>query len=199
MEDAAPVAPVVQKRPLENEVEPPVTPVKPATGSQASTPLSVLSVQTPSPLKSSAPTSTGPGSTESAHGQAPSPHKVSASDSTQQPAKRRRFTSQEKEAQRLDKEAKTKAREEKKAQREAEDKLKAEHKAHKEEEKRKKNEERGEKKRLKEEEQQRLEEDKAKKARVRPPSRFQMLTILGMSCHHSDTLYLPFRAPLTQQ
>ncbi|KNG47780.1 chromatin assembly factor 1 subunit a [Stemphylium lycopersici] len=165
MEDPAPVAPVTQKRSLEDEVEPPVTPVKPATDSQASTPLSVLSVETPSPLRSSAQTSTGPGSNKSANGQAPSPQNASTSTSTQQPAKRRKFTSQEKEAQRLDKEAKAKAREEKKAQKEAEDRLKAEQKAQKDEEKRKKNEERDEKKRLKEEEQQRLEEEKAKKAR----------------------------------
>jgi hypothetical protein len=76
---------------------------------------------------------------------------------------------QEKEAQRLEKEAKAKAREEKKAQKEAEDKIKAEQKAQKEEEKRKKNEERDEKKRLKEEEQQRLKEEEAKKARVSRP------------------------------
>lgn len=198
MEDPAPVAPVPQKRPLEDEVEPPVTPIKPTTDSQASTPLSVLSVETPSPLKSSAQTSTGPGSNKSADGQAPSPQNASTSTSTQQPAKRRKFTSQEKEAQRLEKEAKAKAREEKKAQKETEDRLKAEQKAQKDEEKRKKNEERDEKKRLKEEEQQRLEEERAKKARVSLPSRFEMLHILGMSCHHFITVYsLPSTANST--
>ncbi|EMD67341.1 hypothetical protein GGP41_007249 [Bipolaris sorokiniana] len=157
MEDPAPVAPVPQKRPLEDEVEPPITPAKSTTNSQASTPLSVLSVQTPSPLKSSAPSSTGPNS-KSADGHGLSNTDVATSSSTQQAAKRRRLTTQEKEAQRLEKEAKAKAREEKKAQKEAEEKLKAE-------EKRKKHEERDEKKRIKEEEQQRLEEEKAKKAR----------------------------------
>lgn len=158
MEDPTPVAPVPQKRPLEDEVEPPITPAKSTTSSQASTPLSVLSVQTPSPLKSSAPISTGPNS-KSADGHGLSNTDVATSSNTQQAAKRRRLTTQEKEAQRLEKEAKAKAREEKKAQKEAEEKLKAE-------EKRKKHEERDEKKRIKEEEQQRLEEEKAKKARV---------------------------------
>ncbi|USP72958.1 hypothetical protein yc1106_00232 [Curvularia clavata] len=157
MEDPTPVAPVPQKRPLEEEVEPPITPVKPTTDSQASTPLSELSVQTPSPFKSSVPSSTGPNSNQHTDG--------AASNNTQQPAKRRKLTTQEKEAQRLEKEAKAKAREEKKAQREAEEKLKAEQKAQRDEEKRKKNEERDQKKRIKEEEQQRLEEEKAKKAR----------------------------------
>lgn len=165
MEDPTPVAPVPQKRPLEEEVEPPITPVKPTTDSQASTPLSELSVQTPSPLKSSAPSSTGPNSNKPSDGNALSAQSATLNN-TQQPAKRRRLTTQEKEAQRLEKEAKAKAREDKKAQKEAEEKLKAEQKAQRDEEKRKKNEERDEKKRIKEEEQQRLEEEKAKKARV---------------------------------
>ncbi|KAG9193206.1 hypothetical protein G6011_03241 [Alternaria panax] len=154
MEDPTAVAPVPQKRPHENdEVEPSIsTPVK-QIRSEASTPLSVLSVQTPSPLRSSAPSSNAP---DSSNASAPA---------ASQPAKRRKLTSQEKEAQRLEKEAKAKAREEKKAQKEAEEKAKAEQKAQKDEEKRKKNEERDEKRRLKEEEQQRIEEDKAKKAR----------------------------------
>ena len=155
------MAPILQKRPREEDDAPISTPVKPMD-SAASTPLSVLSVRTPSPSphKSSAPGSTA------AH--FPSSQIVPAPTSSQ-PAKRRKLTSQEKEAQRLEKEAKAKAREEKKAQNEAEDKIKAEQKAQKEEEKRKKNKERDEKKRLKEEEQQRLEEEKAKKARVSRP------------------------------
>ncbi|KAF1835352.1 hypothetical protein BDW02DRAFT_568087 [Decorospora gaudefroyi] len=146
MEDPTLLPPIPQKRPLEDDIEPPVsTPVKPVIKSTASTPLSVLSVQTPSPRKSRAPSSTVPNSS------------VPATASSQ-PAKRQKLTSQEKEA-------KTKAREERKAQKEAEDKIKAEQKAQKDEERRKKNEERDEKKRLREEEQQRLEEEKAKKAR----------------------------------
>ncbi|CAI9628383.1 unnamed protein product [Alternaria burnsii] len=154
MEDPTPVAPVPQKRPHENDdTEPSIsTPVK-QIHSEASSPLSVLSVQTPSPLKSSAPNSNAP---DNSNASAPT---------TSQPAKRRKLTTQEKEAQRLEKEAKAKAREERKAQKEAEEKVKAEQKAQKDEEKRKKNEERDEKKRLKEEEQQRIEEEKAKKAR----------------------------------
>ncbi|KAF2852028.1 hypothetical protein T440DRAFT_393703 [Plenodomus tracheiphilus IPT5] len=153
MEDSTPAAPTAQKRPLEEDVAP-STPLK-AIRSEASTPLSVLSVlsvQTPSPLRGSAPTSTAPTSTDTAQ-------------STSQSAKRRKLTSQEKEQQRLEKEAKAKAREDKKAQREAEDKLKAEQKAQKEEEKRKKAEERDEKKRQKEEEAQQKEEEKLKKER----------------------------------
>lgn len=164
MEDPAQVAPIAQKRSLEEDVEP-STPVK-AIRSEASTPLSVLSVQTPSPLKGGTPISTAPAVADTAH-------------TTTQPAKRRKLTSQEKEEQRLEKEAKAKAREdkkaqkeaeeklkaEKKAQREAEDKLKAEQKAQKEEEKRKKAEERDEKKRQKVEEAQQKEEEKLKKER----------------------------------
>jgi chromatin assembly factor 1 subunit A len=160
MEDPTPVAPVPQKRPHESDdTEPSIsTPVK-QIHSEASSPLSVLSVQTPSPLKSSAPNSNAP---DNSNASAPT---------TSQPAKRRKLTTHEKEAQRLEKEAKAKAREEKKAQKEAEEKVKAEQKAQKDEEKRKKNEERDEKKRLKEEEQQRIEEEKAKKARVSQTSR----------------------------
>ncbi|KAI4683501.1 uncharacterized protein J4E88_004677 [Alternaria novae-zelandiae] len=155
MEDPTPIAPLPQKRPHtdDDDVEPTVSTPSKQIRSEASTPLSILSVQTPSPLKSSAPSSTAPNSSNVS---APTPS---------QPAKRRKLTSQEKEAQRLEKEAKAKAREEKKAQKEAEEKVKAEQKAQREEEKRKKNEERDEKKRLKEEEQQRVEEEKAKKAR----------------------------------
>ncbi|KAH6882341.1 chromatin assembly factor 1 subunit A-domain-containing protein [Alternaria rosae] len=156
MEDPTPIAPLPQKRPHtddDDDVEPTVSTPPKQIRSEASTPLSVLSVQTPSPLRSSAPTSTAPNSSNVS---APTPS---------QPAKKRKLTSQEKEAQRLEKEAKAKAREEKKAQKEAEEKVKAEQKAQRDEEKRKKNEERDEKKRLKEEEQQRVEEEKAKKAR----------------------------------
>ncbi|KAF1941180.1 hypothetical protein EJ02DRAFT_512591 [Clathrospora elynae] len=162
MEDPTPIPPIPQKRPLEEDESPISTPVKATISSTASTPLSVLSVQTPSPPKRSAPRSAGPDSSNNAI--TLSPPSVPASSSTQS-AKRRKLISQEKEAQRLDKEVKAKAREEKKAQKEAEDKLKAGQKAQKEEEKRKKNEERDEKKRLKEEEQQRAEKDKAKKER----------------------------------
>ncbi|KAI8933215.1 hypothetical protein NX059_009850 [Plenodomus lindquistii] len=150
MAELSQAPPMAQKRPLEEDVEP-TTPTK-AIRSEASTPLSVLSVQTPSPLKSSAPASTAPAN-------------AATPQSTTQPAKKRKFTSQEKEEQRLEKEAKAKAREEKKAQKEAEDKLKAEQKAQKEEEKRKKAEERDEKKRLKEEEAQQKEEERLKKER----------------------------------
>lgn len=164
MED--PIAPASQKRPREDDDEPTVTtPVK-ATKSEASTPLSVLShIQTPSPLKSTAPSSTLP-----------------ATSSTSQPAKRRKLTQKEKDDQRIEKEAKAKARAEKKAQKDAEDKVKAEQKAQKEEEKRskeeekrKKIEERDEKKRQKEEEQQQREEEKAKKERV------SLLSVLCLS------------------
>lgn len=153
MEDPTANPSVPQKRSFVDDVELPMTPVK-AIRSEASTPLSVLSVQTPSPFKSIAPGSTAPDNNNS------------VLDSSAQPAKRRKLTQQEKEDQRLEKEAKVKAREEKKAQKEAEDKLKAGQKAQKEEEKRKKMEERDEKKRQKDEEQQQKEEDKLKKERV---------------------------------
>jgi chromatin assembly factor 1 subunit A len=157
MEDPTPIAPAPQKRSREEDEAPISTPVKPMN-STVSTPLSVLSVRTPSPSphKSSVPSSTA---------NVPSSQTVPVPTSSQ-PAKRRKLTLQEKEAQRLEKETKVKAREEKRAQKEAEDKAKAEQKAQKEEEKRKKNEERDEKKRLREEEQQRIEEEKAKKAKV---------------------------------
>ncbi|KAJ4377455.1 hypothetical protein N0V83_000280 [Neocucurbitaria cava] len=163
MESQSPRSPTPQKRPLEEDTEAPFsTPVK-AIRSEASSPLSVLSqIQTPSPVKGTAPNSTAP--TSSNH--ALSSQTVPASSGTPQPAKRRKLTQQEKDDQRLEKEAKAKARADKKAQKEAEDKLKAEQKAQKEEEKRKKNEERDEKKRQKEEEQQQKEEEKAKKERV---------------------------------
>ncbi|CAE7186870.1 hypothetical protein P3342_008628 [Pyrenophora teres f. teres] len=157
MEDPTHVAQPPQKRSLEEDEPIVATPVK-QTRSEASSPLSVLSMQTPSPQKASDPNSTVP-----TNGQTPS--SIPTPSSTQQPTKRRKLTSQEKEAQRLEKEAKAKAREEKRAQKEADERLKAEQKAQRDEEKRRKNEEQDEKKRLKEEKQQRLEEEKAKKAR----------------------------------
>ncbi|KAF2125543.1 hypothetical protein P153DRAFT_370197 [Dothidotthia symphoricarpi CBS 119687] len=168
MEDPTPVVPVPHKRPLEDEVEPPVSTPTKSIRSEASTPLSVISnIQTPSPFKNVTPHTTAPdNSSASAVGNAtPTPN-------TQQSSKRRKLTQKEKEDQRLEKEAKAKARDEKKAQKEAEDKLKAEQKAQKEDEKRLKEEEkqkaqreRDEKKRQKEEEQQQKEEEKAKKER----------------------------------
>ena len=158
MEDPAP-APVLQKRPREDE--PPVsTPVK-QIRSGSSTPLSILSVATPSPIK------------ESPSNDAPSSQTAPASSSTQQPAKRRKLTQKEKDGQRLEKEAKAKAREDKKALKEAEDRLKAE-------EKQKKMDEREEKKRQKEEEQRAKEEEKAKKERVSVPREGAGNTLQGL-------------------
>jgi chromatin assembly factor 1 subunit A len=149
MEAPTPPAPIPQKRPLDEDVEPCITtPVK-APRSETSSPLSVRSVQTPSPFKPSATQNTSISSGDSAL----------ASSAAQQPAKRRRLTQKEKDDQKLEKEAKAKARAEKKAQKEAEDKLK-------EEEKQKKADEREEKRKQKEEEQQQKEEEKAKKERV---------------------------------
>jgi chromatin assembly factor 1 subunit A len=168
MENSTPPELISQKRPLEDDVEPSVsTPVK-AIRSEASTPLSVLSVQTPSPMKqNAAPETTAPGNGNVGSSQAV------PSSSSGQPAKRRKLTQQEKEDQRLEKEAKAKALADKRAQKEADEKLKAEQKAQREEEKRlkdeekqKKTEEREEKRRQKEEEQRLKEEEKAKKERV---------------------------------
>lgn len=156
------MSPLPQKRPFEGEAEPSVsTPVKPIR-SEASTPLSVLSVQTPSPMR--AATSGSTDLANSTRDVASSGLAPAAPDA--QPAKRRRLTQQEKEDQRLEKETKAKARAEKKAQKEAEEKLKAEQKAQKDEEKRKKNEERDEKKRQREEEHNQKEEERLKKERV---------------------------------
>ena len=159
MED--PIAPVSPKRPREDDDEPSFsTPVK-AMNSAASSPLSVVSnIRTPSPLKSTTPSSIAPSASLSQAAPA-------SSSSTPQPAKRRKLTQKEKDDQRLEKEAKAKARADKKSQKDAEDKLKAEQKAQKEQEKRKKAEQRDEKKRQKEEKQQLKEEEKAKKERVR--------------------------------
>jgi chromatin assembly factor 1 subunit A len=156
MEDPTPATPVPQKRPLEEDIEAPVTtPIK-ANNSTSSSPLSVLSMQTPSPLKFT-PSLAVPGNTNGL---------VATASPAQQPAKRRKLTQKEKDDARLEKEAKAKAREKKRAQKEAEEKLKAEQKAQKEEDKQKKVEEREEKRRQKEEEQQQKEEEKAKKERV---------------------------------
>lgn len=149
MEDPTLPAPFPQKRPLDEDTEASVsTPVK-TCQSATNSPLSVRSVQTPSPFKNNAtPNMAAPGSSATA-----------PASSAAQPAKRRKLTQQEKDEQRLEKAAKAKARADKKAQKEAEDKLK-------EEEKQKKAEEREEKRRQKEEEQQQKEEEKAKKERV---------------------------------
>ncbi|KAH7071482.1 chromatin assembly factor 1 subunit A-domain-containing protein [Paraphoma chrysanthemicola] len=169
MEDPTLPPPISQKRPREDDVEPSVsTPVR-AIHSEASTPLSVLSVRTPSPspmkplvaFNSIAPNSSSVASSQAA-----------PDSSNKQPAKRRKLTTQDKEAQRLEKEAKAKALAEKRALKEADEKAKAEQKAQREEEKRlkdeekqKKVEEREEKRRQKEEEQRAKEEEKAKKER----------------------------------
>ncbi|KAF2743546.1 hypothetical protein M011DRAFT_496853 [Sporormia fimetaria CBS 119925] len=116
-------------------------------------PLTVLSsVATPSPLKRPAPQASATSTNGTSH--TPS----SAPSDNAPPAKRRRFTEQEKEEQRREKEAKDKARAEKKAAKEEEVRLK-------EEEKRKKKEEREEKKRAKEIEQLAKDEEKRKKER----------------------------------
>ncbi|KAH7135133.1 chromatin assembly factor 1 subunit A-domain-containing protein [Dendryphion nanum] len=126
---------------------PPVsTPKKSPPSSNASSPLSVLStVPSPSSVKMvvgiTAPTQAS-----------------AASATTQQPAKRRKLTQQEKDDQKREKEAKEKAKADQKAEREEQKRLK-------DEEKRKKNEEREEKKRAKDFEQQQKEEDKKKKER----------------------------------
>ncbi|PVH94084.1 hypothetical protein DM02DRAFT_618856 [Periconia macrospinosa] len=166
MEAPIPVTTLVpsQKRPFEDDAQP-STPNRPSA-STASTPLSVLSMDTPSPLQK--PAFTNQANTPSA---APSTAPTlsqatpAASTNAQPPAKRRKITDQEKEAQRLEKEAKAKARAEKKEQKEAEDKLKAEQKA---EEKKKKDEEKkkkDEEKKKKEDEKRRKEEEKLKKER----------------------------------
>jgi chromatin assembly factor 1 subunit A len=146
MEDPTPLPPVSQKRPHEDDTQPPAlsTPTK-QIRSEASTPLSILSVQTPSPFKpNAAPSTTAPSSSANLL----TSQAVPVSSNTQQPAKRRKLTQKEK------------ARTEKKALKDAEDKLK-------EEEKQKKAEEREEKRRQKEEEQNQKEAEKLKKERVR--------------------------------
>ncbi|KAF2871324.1 chromatin assembly factor 1 subunit A-domain-containing protein [Massariosphaeria phaeospora] len=171
MEDPPAMLAAPQKRTFEEAEDPVSTPTKPPSSS-ASTPLTVLStLQTPSPFKNTISQTSPPASSNnSVAGDIPAP--TQPSGSTQQPAKRRKITPQEKEQQRLEKEARDKARSEKKAQKEAEDKLKADQKARKDEEKqakdeekRKKNEEREEKKRAKEFELQQKEEEKRKKER----------------------------------
>ncbi|KAF2023649.1 hypothetical protein EK21DRAFT_118559 [Setomelanomma holmii] len=168
MADPSTLPPASQKRPLEDDVEPSVSTPTKAIRSEASSPLSVLSVRTPSPIKqNAAPETIAPSSS------IVSSLQLAPNSSSKPPAKRRKLTPQEKEDQRLEKEAKANALAEKKAQKEAEDKLKAEQKAQKEEERRlkdeekqKKIEEREEKRRQKEEEQRQKEEEKAKKERA---------------------------------
>jgi chromatin assembly factor 1 subunit A len=160
MEVPTPRAASPHKRPLDDDdtIEPSIsTPVK-SIKSEASTPLSVRSVQTPSPYKpNAAADATAPNS--SSHNNLASSQPVPAPDSAQQPAKRRKLTQKEKDDQKAEKEAKAKAQAEKKAQKEAKDKLK-------EEEKQKRVKEREDKQRQKEEEQQQKEEEKLKKERV---------------------------------
>ncbi|CAI6293239.1 unnamed protein product [Periconia digitata] len=158
MEAPVPAVPFAspQKRPLEDDAQP-STPNRPST-STASTPLSILSsVATPSPVQQQHATSnTTPALPQST---------PTASSNAQPPAKKRKLTPQEKEAERFEKEAKAKARAEKKEQKEAEDKLKAE----KREEERKRKEDvkqkKEEEKRKKEDEKRKKEEDKQRKER----------------------------------
>jgi chromatin assembly factor 1 subunit A len=126
MEDPTPLPPVSQKRPHEDDTQPPAlsTPTK-QIRSEASTPLSILSVQTPSPFKpNAAPSTTAPSSSANLL----TSQAVPVSSNTQQPAKRRKLTQKEKDDLQLEKDAKTKARTEKKALKDAEDKLKEEEK-----------------------------------------------------------------------
>lgn len=159
-----------RKRSFEEDDLPPVsTPKRAAIASDSESPLSVLStIASPSPFKhASFRTSAPASSTNSVAGDLlASTQPAPVSSGTQQPAKRRKLTVQEKESR-------DKARAEKKAQKEAEEKAKAEQKAQKEEDKRlkdeerrKKNEEKEEKKRAKELDQQQKEEEKRKKERV---------------------------------
>jgi chromatin assembly factor 1 subunit A len=149
-----------QKRPIQDEHELDL-PVAQPIGRDAATPQPDSMQQ---PLSS--PLSSPPNYPADANIPSSTTTIATTSNTPTQPAKRRKLTQQEKEDQRLEKEAKAKAREEKKAQKAAEDKIKAEQKAQKDEEKRKKMEERDEKKRIKEEEQHQKEEEKAKKERV---------------------------------
>ncbi|KAF1928238.1 uncharacterized protein M421DRAFT_420773 [Didymella exigua CBS 183.55] len=154
MEDPTPVVPVVQKRPREEDPElQPSTPVKPIS-SQASTPLSVLSnVQTPSPAKSSAPTTIS--STQNAPG---------ASNTEQSVKKKRKvLTQKEKDDAVREKEVKTKAKAEKAAQKEAEAKLKADEKAQKAAQKEAESKAKAEEKAKKEEEKAKKEAEKREK------------------------------------
>jgi hypothetical protein len=156
MEDPTPLAPVSQKRPHEDDVEPVISTPTKQIQSEASTPLSILSVRTPSPFKHNAtPNTTAPSSS----GNLLFSLAVPASSNAQQPTKRRKLTQKEKDDLQIEKDTKAKVRAEKKAQKDAEDKLK-------EEEKQKKAEEREEKRRQKEEEQSQKEAEKLKKERV---------------------------------
>jgi chromatin assembly factor 1 subunit A len=162
-----------QKRPHTDDVEPAISTPNRNIPSNASTPLTVISsLETPSPSKPMKRVEASPsdGANATSNGTLPSTQPASASGSTQQSAKRRKLTQQEKEEQAKEKEAKAQARAEKKVQ---EEKSKAEQKVQKEEEKRikdeekrKKNEEKEEKKRAKELKQQQEEDEKRKKERV---------------------------------
>ncbi|KAF2646708.1 hypothetical protein P280DRAFT_545015 [Massarina eburnea CBS 473.64] len=167
MEAAAPVAALAgsQKRPFEDVAEP-STPNNRAISSASSTPLSILSVSTPSPLQR-APTAAAPTSASSSGAPAPTPTPAQSTpaSSNAQSAKRRKLTAQEKEEQRVDKEVKAKARAEKKEQKEAEDKLKAQQKEEKNRAKELKKQQDEEEKRRKEEEKRKKEDEKQKKER----------------------------------
>jgi len=157
-----------QKRVRDHDDGEPCTPTPHSSVTlTASTPLTVpSSVATPSPLRQATIKPSSP--SDSSHLAAD--HLIapaqSASTSGLQPAKRRKLTEEEKEEQRLEKEARAKAKAEKKTLKEVEDKLKAEQKAQKDEERRKKTEEKEQKKRARELKQQQEEEDKRRKERV---------------------------------
>jgi chromatin assembly factor 1 subunit A len=162
MEAAVPIPAHVasQKRPFNEDAEP-STPNRAITSTN-STPLSILSVDTPSPLKK-ASLSAGLGSGNDALAPAQT---TPASSNAQQPAKRRKLTAQEKEDQRLEKEAKAKALAEKKEQKEAEDNLKAQQKEDRKRAKELKAQQNEEEKRKKDDEKRKKEEEKLKKERV---------------------------------
>jgi chromatin assembly factor 1 subunit A len=157
MQVPTPRATSPHKRPLDNDddIEPSISTPTKSIKSEASTPLSVRSVQTPSPYKPNA-TADPAAQSSSSHTNLASSQPVPAPGSAQQPAKRRKLTQKEKDDQKAEKEAKAKAQVEKKAQKEAKDKLK-------EEEKQKRVKEREDKQRQKEEEQHQKEEEKLKK------------------------------------
>lgn len=165
MEDLIP-APVSQKRPHEDVEPQPSTPVK-AVSSQASTPLSVLSnISTPSPMKSTAPSTATP-IVNAAVNQVAT-QITDDSDCTQQPAKKKRraLTQQEKDDAAREKEDKAKARADKAAQKEAEAKLKADEKAQKAAQKEAENKAKAEEKAKREADKREKEEERAKKERV---------------------------------
>ncbi|KAJ4401061.1 chromatin assembly factor-I (CAF-I) p90 subunit [Didymella pomorum] len=188
MEDPTPIVPVVQKRPREEDAVPqPSTPAK-AISSQASTPLSVLSnVQTPSPIKLSAPSTTAPARRTGALN----------TSNAQQPVKKKRkvLNQQEKDEAVREKEAKAKAKADKAAQKESEAKLKADEKAQKAAQKEAESKAKADEKAKKEEEKAKREaekrekeEDKAKKERKS----------IQKSAHSDyERCFLPFSLPST--